>query len=423
MTTSRLLRGLLATLLLIIPSVSFATGQKRVVRGDPIALGRMQNPFLTWAGDLSPLQLEYFSAPVRSQSTITGPTPWFIVEMRVVQADYTPVMGYRPQDHVYYAFRFDATGQPMDRRLLPQEMRFVRFKQDARAISAQQNDRWWVIPHEAANTTYYGPGEGTNFEGFYVFRTDAEDWAFTKIASRGTPKGMRAMRLIGDHLFYAYIDNPDATAKSTADDIEKKGARTFGLCHVNLSTGEDTVIAAIGVNKLETPLLAENMKIYRRIMPVGDDAVTFSEQYRLSAYAYEFASGQWRQMTAQEVSKAKSTRTAQENAYDSFLWDKRYWKISSSFRTDHINVRAVGLDDINLPLDFENHGIKPTAHPVGERSRLNLLDLHPNALRINLTPDGIVLHDKMGSYFWIPMETFRAHAEQSYQDLQALKAR
>jgi|GEM_PF-4625742 len=399
-----------------------AQPKKLVAKSDPVDAGRMSNPFMSWPESLNERQLAYYRVHLQCQDTIVGPSPWFIVSMRLVTPTYEEGMRYRDEDYTFYACRFDPEGKPIDKRPLPGLMRTARTDHNSRFMPAQQNDRWWVIPHVSADSTDYPPDEGLNFEGFYVLKLSSMGWIFTTIPSKSTPKGLRSFRLMGDHLVYSYINNPTARVVKNSTDIERHGNPTFGLCRIDLETGEETVIATNGEEKMDTPILKENMKPYRNIVPISETTFTVSEVYRISAFVYDLDSGSWRKMTDEEAKKAKSTKTALENAAQSFLWDKRYWAISTIYREGYIMVRTVGRDDLHIPLNFENHGIRQSDNPIGEYSRKALSGVEPPKFSISLTPDGVVLNDRVGSYFWIPMPKFRAAAEQAYARLLAMRA-
>lgn len=383
---------------------------------DPVDAGRMRNPFIGWAGPLSPHQQERYRASFSAQNTFVGNSPWVKLQMEVHQPPEQEYPDRGDEDMTAFAFRFDAEGNPIDKRPLPAELRFVHFNSDARSFSAQQHDRWWVLPQRAFYPEFNPDSERGNFEGFHVLKIGPAGMIYSRLAADSTPQGLRGLALMGDHLIYGYINNPNAKVEKSSRDIEVKGSPAFCLGSINLETDERVLISSIGRETVESPLEAENIRVIYHVLPLDSENFTVGEMSGISSHAYNLTTRTWRKMTAEEINRAHALKRSRENAYDSILIRGAYWKLWPQLKDGCLRLRSSG-NSLLIPFDFGNNGIKPSNLPMAEYSRLSMDNPMDLKLQATLTPDGIALSDKMGSYFWIPLETFQAAVVQAHERL------
>lgn len=371
----------------------------------PIKTTRVTNPFLAPYSRLSPVLKAKWNAYMVCDEMRAGSRDWYLI--KIIARDF-PRTDPHGQVSDLVAFRLDNTGEPRDSRVIATEFT-ARYGQQGQ-MQMQMNERWMVVPG-----VRYQPDVPDDdwVESIAVAETgnaSASARFFNLASSR---YGLRSLRLVGDRVIYAFINNPTGPRMATVStQLEQRGDPTFGVAEIDLRTGRETLLVSSRRHPVASPVETEPLRVYRRISVIGDTAFTVADGERRSEYLFDLEARQWRRLTDAEKKAAASDDGRHLGEWritvegESLRLQPRLQKNSLRF----MGGRSVGtMLDVPIEIDHANYAgtYREWTGIVDQAARAQT---GPNIIstRVYPTSDGFLIMQGNGGFCsWVPMAPVR----------------
>lgn len=382
---------LLAAFCLAFSAPAFAA-EAQIEQTQQIDAGPLLNPFIDLVGLRTKEQKEWFRGNILT-SGYSRRDQWHV-------GFYSYVDAGREGGEVsqYFIFRFNETGDVVDYVEMPEAAYAYRSPITRPSLGPASNQRWLVFPVQTRTSDTKAE------ERWCIVDISRRPYSFSYAPIAGSRRGLLAMRVFNDALYYCVVHNRSAPDDNSVNTLLTTGTPEYWLIRRDLPTGKEVTLASMGGNPEIGPLANEHLDGFQRIFLTEVGTLSVAGRRQKSEFVYDIAHESWR------VADGLDVELAAQDEYERgpYGWcaidvDGERWSLVSMAKDRIRAFNSATRKTLEIPVRIE----RSQGYKYADYGQIIFMAKHNSSGILVFAKDGIAICLNGCCYFWISHETLR----------------